>query len=226
MMYSEKTDALIPALFAARKDMSSGAKKNTKNVHLKSSYANLESFLAAIRPALEANGLMLQQAWEKVPDGERLTIYLTTQVMHVSGQSVTVVSPFPVVKPDAHGVGSAITYARRYAIACLFGIAQSDDDGNATVVTSTDFVKLIKDTDNAVTLEKILTKAKRPDYFGSDTAAMKVITGAYNDRKRELSKVGETFNAAAAAAAASQPEAKAQPEQEATQAAPGEFDQF
>jgi hypothetical protein len=39
----------------------------------------------------------------------------------------------PLAKPDAHGVGSAITYARRYALAAMVGIAPEDDDGNKAI---------------------------------------------------------------------------------------------
>lgn len=226
LQYTNETDKLIPALFNARKDMSSGARKNTKNAHLKSSYANLESFLAAIRPALEAQNLMLIQSWvESASEGNRGNcIYLTTQIMHVSGQSLTVTSPFPLgTKIDAHAVGSAITYARRYSIAALFGIAQSDDDGNATRLSSTEIVKMIKEAETVEKLEKMHNRAKLPDFFGNSPSEMRVITGAYNDRKRELSKVGETFRPAEAAAKNSQPE----PEQQDEPAQqPGEFENF
>lgn len=191
MIYSNERNHLIPALFEARKAMSSKAKRNTQNNHLKNKYANLESFLEAIRPSLEANGLMIQQSWEV--GAEKATIYLNTEVMHVSGQSVQVTSPFPITKHDAHGVGSAITYARRYAIACMFGIAQADDDGNATVVSSTDIVKSLERADSLEKLKEIYDFAKQPQRLGNDTAAMRVITSKYNQLKADMIKPGEGF---------------------------------
>lgn len=192
MIYSEQIDKLIPALFKARETMSSKAERNTENKHLKNRYANLESFLDAIRPALEANKLMIIQSWQEgaLPG----FIYLNTQVMHESGQNMHVISPFPISKPDAHGVGSAITYARRYAIASIFGIAQADDDGNATRKTSTDVVKSIGEADNLELVKEIYKYAKDPQYFGNDAAAMRVITKAFNEKKAEFVKVGEGFN--------------------------------
>lgn len=191
MIYSNETDQLIPALFKARASMSSKAERNTENKHLKNKYANLESFLDAIRPALEANKLMIIQGWQE--GAERGMIYLNTQIMHESGQSVHIVSPFPISKADAHGVGSAITYARRYAIASLFGIAQADDDGNATRKTSTDVVNSIKDADSLELIQEIYKYANQPKYFGNDQAAMRVITAAFNEKKASFVKSGEGF---------------------------------
>jgi hypothetical protein len=50
--------------------------------------------------------------------------------MHTSGQWISSVFSMPVSKHDAQAVGSAITYARRYALAAVVGIAPEDDDGN------------------------------------------------------------------------------------------------
>lgn len=220
MNYSEKTDKLIPALFNARRAMTSKAKKNTNNAHLKSRYANLESFLDAIRPPLEANDLMIQQSWQE--GTERNIIYLKTEVIHISGQMLYVTSPFPMFKQDAHGVGSAITYARRYAIAGIFGIAQADDDGNATRKTSTDVVRAINAATTAEEATEIYRTAMDPKWFGNDSAARRVISAAYNDRKTDLIKPGDGFNHAAIVppVAAAQPESKGQSEE------PGEFTNF
>lgn len=224
MIYTEQRDKLIAALFAARKSMSSKAARNTKNNHLKNTYANLESFLDAIRPSLEANSLMIQQSWETGP--EKSVIYLNTEVMHVSGQSVQVTSPFPITKPDAHGVGSAITYARRYAIACIFGIAQADDDGNATRKTSTDVVKSLEAADNLELLTSIYRTAMEPKFFGKDNAASRVITAKYNERKAELNRPGEGFNPSAIKKPEPQPAKEAEPEPELVSQAPGDFNDF
>lgn len=220
MIYTDKKDELIPALFKARKAMSSGAKKNTQNNHLKNKYANLESFLHAIRPALEAEGLMIQQSWEV--GAEKNVIYLNTEVMHISGQSMQVTSPFPISKADAHGMGSAITYARRYAIACIFGIAQADDDGNATRKTSTDVVKSLEQAETVEQLSEIYRIAMGPKYFGGDSAAGRVITAKYNERKNELIKPGEGFRPSAARQA---PQPVDEP-QLAQDAAPSDFNEF
>jgi len=226
MIYSEKKDTLIPALFKAREQMSSAAVRNTENKHLKNTYANLESFLDAIRPALEANELMIIQGWQE--GTEKNFIYLKTEIMHVSGQSVYVVSPFPITKADAHGVGSAITYARRYAIASLFGIAQADDDGNATRKTSTDVVKSIKQAESMDKAKEIYDFAKQEKYFGKDSAAMRVITAAYNEKKADLVQQGDGFTPAPAAKKEFQPEPATQPHPSKPEETdvPGDFGDF
>lgn len=224
MIYSEKTDKLIPALFKARASMSSKAERNTENKHLKNKYANLESFLDAIRPALEANSLMIIQGWQE--GAERGFIYLNTQIMHESGQSVHVVSPFPISKADAHGVGSAITYARRYAIASLFGIAQADDDGNATRKTSTDVVKSIQQADSVEALQEIYRYARDPQFFGNDPAAMRVISAAYNEKKASFVKIGDGFKPTAIKKNDPQPEDEPKLAEPSEPATPGDFSNF
>jgi hypothetical protein len=109
--------------------MSSSAKKNAQNPHLKSNYANLESFLNAIRPALEANGLIIIQ--NAIESDTVDVLKLETTIMHESGEYITQEMSVPVTKADAQGAGSALTYMRRYALAAVVGVVQADDDGNA-----------------------------------------------------------------------------------------------
>jgi len=52
---------------------------------------------------------------------------------HSSGEWISNICSAPVSKQDAQGVGSAITYLRRYSLASFAGIAQEDDDANAAV---------------------------------------------------------------------------------------------
>jgi len=67
----------------------------------------------------------------------------------------------PVSKPDAQGVGSAITYMRRYALAAVIGIYQADDDGNEAVkpVAKVEVKKEVKTEDVIDTSHKALAKA-------------------------------------------------------------------
>ncbi|WYC18269.1 ERF superfamily protein [Citrobacter phage vB_CfrS_K1M] len=202
MNFSEQKANLIKALVEARKVMSSGAKKNAKNPHLKSNYANLESFLDAIRPALEANGLIIIQ---NAIDSESLDVLkLETTIMHESGEYMSSVMPMPVAKKDAQGYGSAMTYARRYSIASMFGIAQSDDDGNAARKSPKDAANLIR---SAATMEE-LTAIYGDEYkaFRGDDAATRVIVGAYQEMKAKFMVSGGSFDPAKLA--------KPQPQQE------------
>jgi hypothetical protein len=59
-------------------------------------------------------------------------VTLTTTLLHESGEWLSGTMPVRVAKDDPQGVGSGITYARRYALAALCGVvADADDDGEA-----------------------------------------------------------------------------------------------
>ena len=60
-------------------------------------------------------------------------VSVETVVMHSSGEWMASTVSAPVSKQDAQGVGSAITYCRRYSLAAVAGIAQEDDDANSAV---------------------------------------------------------------------------------------------
>ncbi len=130
-LHSEKVDLLLPALLLARsrykaavKDAANDAfKKNGKG----SGYATLDSVIDAVNEALLGNEILYTQPTEIV-DGKTV---LHTRFIHVSGQWIGGVYPVHPVKNDPQGEGSALTYARRYALMALAGIAPEDDDGNA-----------------------------------------------------------------------------------------------
>lgn len=98
------------------------------NPFFKSKYAPLNEILNVARPILAKNGLSVIQT----PSGDGQNIILTTTLIHSSGEWIE--SPELVLKADkatAQGAGSAITYARRYAISAILGISsEDDDDGN------------------------------------------------------------------------------------------------
>ena len=99
-----------------------------ENPFFKSRYATLASVWEACRAALSANGLAVTQIID-VDEG-RLT--LETTLMHSSGQEVVSHYPITPVKNDPQGIGSALTYARRYSLSALVGVAsEEEDDGNA-----------------------------------------------------------------------------------------------
>ena len=106
-----------------------GAIKDATNPHYKSKYADLASIWDAAREPLTKNGLSVVQLPGYEKDGNICT--LTTILLHISGQWIKGVSGAPVAKPDAQGVGSAVTYLRRYSLAAVAGIAPEDDDGEA-----------------------------------------------------------------------------------------------
>lgn len=98
------------------------------NPFFKSKYAPLETVLNTIRPILSKHGLSVIQA----PSTDENNIVITTILIHDSGEFI---EPKPLElkmdKVTAQGAGSAITYARRYALSSILGISsEDDDDGN------------------------------------------------------------------------------------------------
>ena len=103
------------------------AAKNAKNPHFKSSYADLASATNVSREHLAANGLSVVQS----PSQSGSEWVLTTIITHKTGGWIRSDTPLLIGKKDMQGLGSAITYARRYALMSMLNIAAEDDDGNA-----------------------------------------------------------------------------------------------
>lgn len=123
--------SIVGALAKALPELES-AKKNKANPAFKSKYADLAAVIEALEP-IKAHGLWYRQHVHDSADGVMIeTIYL-----HDSGETLSAGTLFmPAAKRDAQGFGSALTYARRYALQTAFGLATEDDDGNAAVKAS------------------------------------------------------------------------------------------
>ena len=132
MKQSESIAALAAALAKSQMQIQP-ALKNTVNPYFKSHYANLEAVWEACREPLNKNGLSVVQ----FPcDGDAGRIGLCTILMHLSGEWMSEVVTTRAVKDDPQGLGSALTYLRRYSLAAVVGIcATEDDDGNAASAT-------------------------------------------------------------------------------------------
>lgn len=133
MQTSENIADLAAALAKAQGQIE-GASKDRRNDHFKASYATLASIWEACRKALSDNGLSVVQTPGECAEGR---VTLTTMLAHASGQWVRETLTIPLAKVDAQGYGSATTYARRYALAAIVGVAPDDDDGNAAVAAKT-----------------------------------------------------------------------------------------
>ncbi len=115
------------ALAAAQTDMG-GVKKGSVNPAFKSKYADLADVVAAVSPALNAQGIAFFHVATSV-EGERV---MRTVLAH--GPSDTRIEcdvPLIVTKNDMQGYKSATTYAKRIGLESLTGVAPADDDGNA-----------------------------------------------------------------------------------------------
>ena len=103
------------------------ALKSSNNPHFKSKYADLASVMDACLPALNANGIAVIQ-----PAIGDVGWFVETIFIHgESGEQLSCKVPLIVSKHDMQGYGSASTYARRYGLMAMAGIAPEDDDGNA-----------------------------------------------------------------------------------------------
>lgn len=125
-MKSETIGALAAALAKAQAAIT-GAVKDAANPFFKSKYADLESVWSACRKPLTDNGLAVVQTSRYTPDG----LMLVTTLLHSSGEWISGEMPVLVKDNSPQAQGSGLTYARRYALAALVGVYQTDDDGEA-----------------------------------------------------------------------------------------------
>jgi len=129
--HSPTLGALAKALAAAQAKLED-AKKDATNPHFKNRYATLASVRAAVTPVLSQHGLSVVQTSE--PHGEGGVCIVTT-LLHESGEWIRGRLFLPVAKRDPQGFGSAISYARRYALAAIVNIS-SDDDDDANIAST------------------------------------------------------------------------------------------
>jgi hypothetical protein len=124
MKTSESITNIAKALVAFGKAMPKVPKDKT-NPHFKNKYATLSIMIEKATPHLTANGLVIVQQI----DGDSLT----TTLIHESGEYMTATASMPCAAPsNPQAMGSAITYARRYAYGSILSLdIDDDDDANA-----------------------------------------------------------------------------------------------
>lgn len=126
MNSSEQFDQLATALAAAQ-GLMANAVLNKTNPHFKSRYADLAAIRDAVRDPLAQQGIAVMQVVGSDENGS----YLATRLVHKSGQWIETLYPLPATA-KAQEFGSALTYARRYSLATICGVAaEEDDDANA-----------------------------------------------------------------------------------------------
>ena len=193
MKKSESIKEIALALNKAHSEMS-GAKKGSENPFFKSSYANLEEVIKCSKGPLCDNGLAISQ----FPITEEGKAGVTTILMHVSGEWLEDTLLLSCAKQDPQGMGSAITYARRYAYQSILGIPSEDDDGNgatgapapaptytkpAPSITKAAILTAFKNSTSIAKLEEKWVKAQGTQ-FKEDSE----VIAQYNAKKAELTK--------------------------------------
>lgn len=129
-MNRSESIAQIGAALSKAQSAIQPAIKDRVNPAFRSHYATLESIVDACRDALSRNDLAVIQSPVDAESADRVA--LETMLLHKSGEWVSSRVSCRLSKPDAQGLGSALTYLRRYALAGMVGVtATEDDDGNA-----------------------------------------------------------------------------------------------
>jgi len=120
----------ISAALAKFQGQITSVKKDAINPYFKSRYATLDTIWDTIRKPLSDNGLSVTQTMNFVASEKPLHI-LDTTLYHTSGEWISGSMILNPVKDDPQGLGSAISYARRYSLSAILGIvADEDDDAN------------------------------------------------------------------------------------------------
>jgi len=126
-----KSESIASIAMAMAKSQAAMGKllKNASNPFFKNNYADLAAVIDACKESLNSHDIAIIQC----PCGDGNLVGVTTLLTHKSGEwleSTLMLSP---VKKDPQGAGSCITYARRYALAAMVGLAQEDDDAEQAV---------------------------------------------------------------------------------------------
>jgi len=127
-----EAESLAQAMAAAFAEIDAATKSNEnaafKNGGRVSKYADINAVIGAIKPALIAHNLFFTQNPRPNDNG----VEVETILHHAGGECISLGSLFvPADKRNPQGFGSALTYARRYALVTAFGVPVEDDDGNA-----------------------------------------------------------------------------------------------
>jgi hypothetical protein len=160
MNKSESIAGLAKALAKAQGEVENASKASV-NPHFRSKYADLAEVLNTVRPVFSSNGLSFVQ----MPSFADGVVMVETVLMHESGEWISETASSPITKQDAQGVGSAITYLRRYSLAAFAGVAQEDDDANASIGSKTPakavqapLQEAVITTEQVATVREYLTK--------------------------------------------------------------------
>lgn len=121
-----QSDKILPKILKVKAELGSVMKK-ADNPFFKSKYADLNAHIDAVEPLLQKQGLILLQPTCRDANGS----YVRTIIMDSeSGQFIAAELGLVLTKNDMQGMGSAVTYARRYTLGALLAMQAEDDDGN------------------------------------------------------------------------------------------------
>lgn len=125
-------------------------KKSSTNPHFKNKYADVNTVLDAIREPLKNAGLCFVQLPQQ---GGLKTILATTE----GDEQIESFLEYELSKKDMQGLGSAITYARRYALVSMLGLEAEDDDGNEA--SKPREIKSLNSRENVLEIESLISQS-------------------------------------------------------------------
>lgn len=130
MQHSEAINELAGALAKAQAVFTNPARNREVMVRSDKgsytfAYATFDAILDVVRKPLTDNNLSYTQTVEFGDDGKPRVV---TTLMHSSGQWIGSTLPLMVDRPGNQAFGSALTYAKRYALTALLGVAADEDD--------------------------------------------------------------------------------------------------
>jgi len=128
---SDKFDVILAQIMKVKHEMGSTVKKDALNPFHKSRYATLGAHLDLCEPILFKHGLLLMHI-SNILDGN--PILIATIHHPESGQWLKSYLPLPNPKGDSQGIGSSVTYMRRYSINSILGLNAEDDDGESACI--------------------------------------------------------------------------------------------
>lgn len=124
------TSGVVGKLHAIQTEGFEGLTKDAKNPHFRNTYISLGKLLDVVLPKLNAKGLVLFQTPSVLGFDNSKPSLKTAFVDVETGETVEGEVPLMLEKDNPQGLGSAITYARRYALMSMLGlVADEDDDG-------------------------------------------------------------------------------------------------
>jgi len=133
MRQSASIEHLAPALVAAQAEIG-GAVKGADNPFFKSKFADLNTVILALKPIFVKHGFAVIQ----LPHSDEHGVGVTTRIQHTSGEFLQHQFTLPLAKKDPQAAGSAITYAKRYALKALGLMPDLGDDGEAAMFRQVD----------------------------------------------------------------------------------------
>lgn len=190
MKTSENIIEIAKALAAFQSEVKQ-PEKDGNNPHFKSKYVTLDGTVKAIHECAPKHGL----SYTQMPVSTENGVGVITVIFHSSGQFIEF-EPFilPLDKKTAQGVGSALTYSKRYALSAAFGIVSDvDDDGNEATANAPDIKSISSKQVGMIKVQaKKIASARSVD--DSDVYAKLGFDDVTKLTSQQASKAIETLN--------------------------------